>query len=170
METNNSNLKSAALVQQVGNNTTSWFGYSQAETRNRITGQTFTSPANAELNSISIYASYIVNKGSVEMTIHEFDAAHKTWGPVIATSKKEFTKNDASKWISFLLKGIPLKKDKTYGFQLKSDEVFVGVGETVCSFGQLPCKGGLEWSSFTKDPSENFYTYLSLAFKADLRA
>ncbi len=166
METNQ--LK--AVVQQVTNNTTSWIGHRHGETRSRITGQTFTCPSEGELDSIEVVSAHVTNDGPVQLTLHAFDADHKTWGPALKTSSAEFRKKDTGKWIAFPLEGIRLEKGSSYGFRLKSEAGLVGVGEAAGSNERLPFIGGQEWTATADDQSGKFYSYLSLAFKVELRA
>lgn len=168
MKRTHSPISLKAIIEQTDNSTTSWVGYITGEEKNRVAGQTFFCPSSGDVCNISVYASYVVNKGVVLLTLHEFDAIRRVWGEVIATSELEFTKNDAGKWISFPISKLPLKQASTYGFQLKSDTVFIGVGETAGSCTQLPCNGGQEWVSTDQDELGQYYTYLSLAFKVEM--
>lgn len=166
METNQ--LK--AVVQQVTNNTTSWFGNRHGEARNRITGQTFICPSEGELDSIEVLSAHVTNDGPVQLTLHAFEPNHKTWGPALKNSTVEFKKNDTGKWIAFPLGGIHLKNGMSYGFRLKSENGLIGVGEAAGSYDRSPCIGGQEWTATADDQSGDFYSYLSLAFKVELRA
>lgn len=170
METNQSRSHLKAVVQQVTNNTTSWIGHRHGETKSRISGQTFVCPTAGELDSIEVFLAHVTNNGPVEMTLHSFDAENKTWGQALKTSTVEFNKNDTGKWISFPLTGLHLQKGMTYGFRLKSETGLVGVGEAAGSYDRLPNTGGQEWIATSDDQSGNYYTYLSLAFKVELRA
>ncbi len=166
METNQ--LK--AVVQQVTNNTTSWIGHRHGETRSRITGQTFLCPTEGELDSIEVLSAHVTNDGPVQLTLHAFDAEQKTWGPALKSSTAEFKKHDTGKWIAFPLAGQHLQKGMSYGFRLKSESGLVGVGEAAGSNDRLPYIGGQEWTATADDQSGDFYSYLSLAFKVELRA
>lgn len=170
METNRSRSPLQVVVQQVTNNTTTWIGHRQGETKSRITGQTFTCPTSGELDSIEVLATHVTRNGPVDLTIHLFDVETKTWGAVLGKSAVEFNKNNTGHWISFPLNGLPLQKGKTYGFRLKSESGFFGVGEAAGSINQLPYTGGQEWVSTSDDQPGRYYTYLSLAFKVELRA
>lgn len=170
METNQSKSHLKAVVQQITNNTTFWIGNRHGETKSRIGGQTFVCPAEGELDSIEILLSHVSNDGPVVLTLHSFDAGNKTWGPALKTSTVEFTKNDTGKWISFPLTGLHMQKGMAYGFRLKSEAGLVGVGEAAGSYDRLPNTGGQEWIASSDDQSGNYYTYLSLAFKVELRA
>lgn len=170
METNQSKSHLRAVVQQVTNNTTSWIGHWKGETKNRVSGQTFLCPSEGELDCIEIFSSHVSNSGSVNLTIHVFDAENRTWGPVLGTSKVEFNNLDTGKWVSFPLNGLRLQKGMTYGFRLKSETGLIGVGEAAGSVNQLPFKGGQEWAAASEELPGSFYTYLSLAFKVEMRA
>ncbi len=170
METNQSKSHLRAVVQQVANNTTSWIGHWKGETKNRVSGQTFLCPSEGELDCIEVFSSHVTNSGPVNLTIHAFDAVNKTWGPVLGSSQVQFHNRDTGKWISFPLNGLRLQKGMTYGFRLKSETGLVGVGEAAGSVNHLPYKEGLAWASASEELPGSFYTYLSLAFKVDLRA
>ena len=170
METNQSRSFLKAVVQQVTNNTTSWIGHRHGETKNRISGQTFVCPDEGELDCIEIFSAHVTNNGLVELTLHAFDAENKTWGQALKTSTVEFNKTDTGKWISFPLTGLRLQKGMAYGFRLKSEKGLVGVGEAAGSYDRLPCIGGQEWFASSDDQFGNYYSYLSLAFKVEMRA
>lgn len=170
METNHSKSHLKAVVQQITNNTTSWIGHFTGETKNRISGQTFVCPTAGSLDCIEVFSSHVTNDGPVELTIHLFNAETKTWGAVIGTSKVDFNKNNTGRWISFPLNGLQLQKGIAYGFRLKSETGLVGVGEAVGSLNHLPYNGGQEWAATSDDQRGSFYTYLSLAFKVEMRA
>lgn len=57
----------------------------------------------------------------------------------------------------------------SYGFCLKSESGLVGVGEVAINYNHLPSIGGQGWTATGDDQSGNFYSYLSLAFKIELR-
>lgn len=170
METNLSKSHLKAVVQQVTNNATSWIGHRHGETRSRISGQTFTCPSEGELDSIEVFLAHVTNNGPVDLTLHAFDADKKTWGPEFGKSMVEFNKKDTGKWISFPLNGLHLQKGMTYGFKLKSETGLIGVGEAAGNVNQLPFPGGQEWIAASDDQSGSYFTYLSLAFKVELRA
>lgn len=159
-----------AVVEQIINNTTSWIGHFPGEKKNRISGQTFVCPTEGDLNCIEVFSAYVTKSGPVEMTIHSFNADKKTWGPVLGTSSVEFNRNDTGKWIPFPLNGLHLQKGNCYGFRLKSETSLVGVGEAAGFYNHLPFIDGKEWNATTDDMSGNYFSYLSLAFKVELRA
>ncbi|MBK8608483.1 MAG: hypothetical protein IPL84_00600 [Chitinophagaceae bacterium] len=53
------------IIEQTDKNATSWFGHITGEVKHRITGQTFICPTPGNVSSISVYTSYVVNKGTV---------------------------------------------------------------------------------------------------------
>ena len=170
METNQSRSHLKAVVQQIANNTTSWIGHYHGESKSRISGQTFICPSEGELDCIEVFSSYVTNDGPVDLTIHQFNAETKTWGTVLGTSKVEFSRKDTGKWISFPLNGLKLKKGTTYGFRLKSETGLVGIGEAAGIVNHQPYNDGQEWVALSEDQPGNYFTYLSLAFKVELRA
>lgn len=169
METYESKSHVNPIIQQVKSNTTSWIGHRRGETANRISGQTFICPAEGNLDCIEILSDYVNENGPVDLTIHLFDNENKTWGSVLGSSTVEFKKNDTGKWIAFPLQGLHLHKGTSYGFRLKSDKGLFGVGEAA-SANQLPYHGGQEWVADSENQPGSFYSYLSLAFKVDMRA
>ena len=170
MEINQPKSQLKAIVQQVASNSTSWIGHFQGETMNRITGQTFLCNTEGKLDCIEVFSTIVADEGAVNMTIHEFDQLNKSWGPVLGSSQVELTNDDADKWIVFPVDDVQLHKETTYGFRLKSDTGLIGVGETACSVNNLPIAAGQEWVATDESQKGNYYTYLSLAFKVELRA
>ena len=170
MQTSNSTSPSLATVQQISKNTTSWIGHRTGDSKTYIGGQTLISPAQGKLDMIEVFFSHISNDGRVEMTIHSFDPSNKTWGPIQGNSSVSLVKADSGKWIAFQLNSLKMEKGKTYGFQLHCKDTLIGVGEAAGSFDQPPYSGGQEWAATTENQSGNFYSYLSLAFKMELRA
>lgn len=170
METNQSRSHLKAVVQQVANNTTSWIGHFHGETKSRVSGQTFICPTAGELDCIEVFSSHVTNDGPVDLTIHSFNPETKVWGSVLGTSRVDFNRMDTGKWISFPLNGLKLQKGMTYAFRLKSDTGLVGVGEAAGIVNHLPYNDGQEWVATSEDQPGNYFTYLSLAFKVELRA
>jgi len=170
METNHSKSQLNTAIQQVTNNATSWIGHRHGETKSRLSGQTFVCPTEGDLDCIEIFSSHVTNNGPVELTLHAFDTENKTWGPALKSSIVEFTKGDTGKWISFPLTGLHLQKGMSYGFRLKSETGLVGVGEAAGNTKQVPFVGGQEWTASSEDQRGRYYSYLSLAFKVELRA
>ncbi|MEO6254411.1 MAG: hypothetical protein ABIO79_13955 [Ferruginibacter sp.] len=171
METTHSKAHLRAVVQQTTNNTTSWIGHFKGESKSRISGQTFTCPEDGGLDCIEVFSSHVTNDGPVDLSIYSFDPATKTWGASLGTSRVEFSNSDTGRWISFPFNGIRLQKGMTYGFRLKSEAGLIGVGEAASSVTQvLPNAVGQEWMANSENQPGNFYSYLSLAFKVEMRA
>ncbi len=170
METNHSKLNLKAVIQQVNHNATSWIGHSFGDTKNHISGQTFTCPATGQLDSIQVFSECVTINGPVNLTVHSFDAVTKNWGPALETSSVQFDTTYTGKWVSFPLHGLLLNAGKVYGFRMKSEAGLIGVGEAAGSFDQPTNIGGQEWSADSDNQQGNYYSYLTLAFKVALRA
>ncbi|MEO6539418.1 MAG: hypothetical protein ABIN74_00450 [Ferruginibacter sp.] len=171
METTHSKAHLRAVVQQTTNNTTSWIGHFTGESKNRISGQTFTCPDDGDLDCIEIFSSHVTNAGPVDLSIYSFNPETKAWGASLGTSRVEFSSSNTGRWISFPLNGIRLQKGMPYGFRLKSEAGLIGVGEAASSVDQaLPTAVGQEWMANSESHPGNFYSYLSLAFKVEMRA
>jgi hypothetical protein len=170
MENNQTRPFLKAVVQQVTNNTTSWIGHRTGETHALVSGQTFICPTEGELDSIEVISTHVGHAEPVDLTLHHFDPETKTWGPVLKTARVEFNSKDTGKWISFPLHGLQLQKGSSYGFRLKSEGGLIGVGEAVGSYDHLPSNTGQEWISNTGDQQGKYFSYVSLAFKIELRA
>ncbi|MEI7472468.1 MAG: hypothetical protein WCJ85_09425 [Chitinophagaceae bacterium] len=158
------------VVQQVNNNTTAWMGHRQNSNDEIFAGQTFTCPTEGDLDAIEVFSTLVVQPGHAVMTIHPFDPETKKWGPAMQSTALELDKSDSDRWISFPQTGLHLTKGAHYGFRLESRDMYLGLGEAAGSHEQPPLLGGQEWSANTIDPSEKYYSYLSLAFKVELRA
>ena len=165
-----SNSVLTPVVQQVKNNSTSWVGHRHGETKDRITGQTFICPTEGLLGCIEILSNHVTNKGNIELTIHEFDPEGKIWGPVMANSTVEFTADTTGKWVAFPLSGLPLHKGKVYAFRLKSDDALIGIGEAASSAHNKTDINGQEWIAVSGNTQGKYFSYLSLAFKVEMRA
>lgn len=158
------------LLEQLKNNSTSWVGHYKGETKDRVTGQTFLCPAEGKLDCIEVLSNHVTNNGTLDMTIHEFEPEGTIWGPAIANSKVVFTKETTDKWVAFSLPGLQLHKGKVYAFRLKSDDTLIGIGEAAISANSQPAKNGQEWVAVTGNTHGNYFSYLSLAFKVEMRA
>jgi len=169
METTKKTLLSRPVLSQTQNNTTLWVGHSKVDTKERIAGQTFTCPGEGKVNNIQVYASSIQNPGDVSLTLHEFDAASKTWGPAIGQSNRNLQMDDVSKWIRFELEPIALQKDSTYGFRIQTEQAYIGIGEAA-SKAHTPFLFGCAWNSNPEHEKGRFFKYFSLAFKVELCA
>lgn len=168
MKSHSSALK--PVVQQTTSNTTSWIGHRHGDDRSRISGQVFTCPDEGELEAIEVFPAHVTGNAPVDLSLHHFDARNKTWGPVLETSTLLLSRTDTGKWVAFPIRGLKLRKGESYGFQLKSQGGLVGLGEAAGSYDKLPCIGGQEWMAPAEDQPGDFYSYLSLAFKIEIRA
>ncbi len=169
MKTHNNNpslQKSRSLLSQTDNNATLWIGHLGNDNSDHLAGQTFACPDEGLVNNIQLYSSAVTQPGEVLLTLHEFDPAAKTWGPVISQSLLHIEKNDVARWLQFQLEPVQLEKDKTYGFRLQTAEGIIGIGEAV-SHAQKPFTFGQAWSSDTNRKGERFFSYFSLAFKIE---
>lgn len=172
MKTFDSETYKKPALEQVSVKSTSWIGHYLNETKNRVVGQTFFSPEEGELETIQIYSDLVAESGPVEMSIHSFDPQTKTWGPAIGIACVNLKENDSGKWIAFPLKGFHyhLQKGKSYGFRLKNNTGLVGLGETPVSFDKKQPANGEEWNTSSGDNLGKYFSYLSLAFKVEMRA
>ena len=157
-------------VQQVTNNTTAWIGHRLSDDAEIIAGQTFTCPSEGDLGAIEIFSSLVMKAGHVNMTLHSFETSTKVWGPALSTSSVAINKVDNNKWISFPLNGLHLHKGSTYGFRLQSNDLYIGIGEAAGSHAHPPYLNGQEWIVNNENKNGRYFSYLSLAFKVDLRA
>jgi len=170
METPQSKSHLHVAVQQVTNNTTAWVGHRISDNADVVAGQTFVCPSEGDLGTIEIFSSLVMKAGHVNMTLHAFEAATKIWGPALTTSSVVVEKIDNNKWIAFPLNGLHLQKGNTYGFRLQSNDLYLGIGEAAGSHAHPPFTGGQEWIANAANTKGKYFSYLSLAFKVDLRA
>ena len=63
-----------------------------------------------------------------------------------------------------------MQKGNTYGFRLQSNDLYLGIGEAAGSHDHPPFSGGQEWVVNNENQNGKYFSYLSLAFKVDLRA
>jgi hypothetical protein len=157
------------VITQAENNTTLWIGHLRSESTDHFAGQTFQCPAEGILNNIQVYSSAVQQPGEITMTLYEFDASSKTWGPPIGSSTLYLQRVDVSRWIRFDLQPVTLFKGATYGFRLQTHEALIGIGEAASGTRQ-PFTFGHEWNGDSKNQKGNFFTYFSLAFKVELCA
>lgn len=170
MKTGNNHFKTFAAVEQVTNNTTNWIGHRTSNDKGRITGQTFISPGDGDLQAIEIFPAAVTRPGKIIMTLHHFDLHQKSWGPALGSSTIDINTKEAGKWLAFDMKGMHLDKGKAYGFRLQSPDTYIGVGEAAGSHQKPPFGEGKEWQ-FTEGKAEGrAFSYFSLAFKVDMRA
>lgn len=157
------------VLTQVENNTTLWIGHLQTDPTDHFGGQTFTCPAEGQLDNIQLFAAAVQYPGDIQLSLHEFDPINKTWGPSLGQCTLAVEKEDNHKWIRFLLPTLELKKESTYGFRVKTHNALVGLGEAACD-NKHPFTFGHEWNADSINQHGHYYSYFSLAFKVELRA
>jgi hypothetical protein len=157
------------VITQAENNTTLWIGHLESDPTDHYGGQTFTCPAEGQLDNIQLYTASIYYPGDIQLTLHEFDAVTKTWGPSIAESTIEVRRTDDHKWIRFSLPPLHLNKAATYGFRVHTSNAMVGLGEAAAD-NRHPFTFGHEWNADSKNQRGHYYSYFSLAFKVEMRA
>lgn len=169
METNKSARLTKPLITQTRNNTTLWIGHLLADPHDHFGGQTFQCPADGTLDNIQIYTSAVSHPGEVFLTLHEFDAAGKTWGPELGRSSVMLNSSHAGCWIRFPLPSVQLHKNHSYGFRLQAPNALIAVGEAA-SGTQHPFTFGQEWNADSLNEKGHYFTYFSLAFKVEMCA
>lgn len=157
------------ILSQTQNNTTLWIGHLETDPNDHFAGQTFTCPAEGLVNNIQVYSSTVHQPGDIALTLHEFDAATRTWGPAIGDATMFLQKGDDARWVRFYLQPVSLKKDGSYGFRLKTDNAMIGIGEAA-SASKQPFAFGHEWSGDSRNEKGNYFSYFSLAFKVEMCA
>lgn len=157
------------VLTQVENNTTLWIGHLQSDPTDHFGGQTFTCPADGQLDNIQLYAAAVQYPGEVKLTLHRFDPASKTWGQAIGESGLQVDNDHHQKWIRFSLPALQLQKSAAYGFRVHTPDAMIGLGEAVRDT-ENPFTFGHEWHGDSKNQAGHFYSYFSLAFKVELRA
>jgi len=161
---------SRPVLTQTENNTTLWVGHLKHGINDHVAGQTFTCPSEGILNNIQIYSATVARPGELLLTLHEFDAASRTWGPPIGQSTVQMERKDISRWIRFELEPVALKNNVAYGFRLHAPEAFVGIGESVHE-SKNPFNFGMAWNGGTQLPEKGrYFNYFSLAFKVEMCA
>lgn len=169
METFNAGSHPRPVLTQAQNNTTLWIGHLRSDPTDHYGGQTFTCPAEGQLDNIQLFAEAVPYPGDIRLTLHEFDAINKTWGPEIGQSTLAVRKEDDHQWIRFSLPTLRLKKAATYGFRVQTNNALVGLGEAACD-NQNPFTFGHEWNADSTNQRGHYYSYFSLAFKVEMRA
>ena len=134
-----------------------------------LAGQTFQCPEEGSLTKIQVYSIAVSHPGRLILTLHEFDKQRKNWGRVLSFAEIEVDEKDAENWMQFTLQAVPLHKDNTYGFRLKSPDTLVAIGEAAWS-SKHPFIYGEEWNTNNIENKDHYYRYFSLAFKVELRA
>lgn len=165
----NTRQSSHPVISQTVNNTTLWIGHLHADPNDHLAGQTFSCPNDSLINNIQVFSAIVQQPGDLSLTLHEFDPESKNWGPSIANATLSLERGDVSKWISFTLQPVELKKNAAYGFRLRSDNGLIGIGEAA-SQAHRPFVFGQEWKGDSDTGKGNFYRYFSLAFKVGLSA
>jgi hypothetical protein len=165
----NSSHPPRPVLSQAHNNTTLWIGHLKTDPTDHFAGQTFTCPAEGQLDNIQLYSTAVQYGGEVVLTLHEFDIGKKNWGPAIGSAAIEVHKGDHAKWIRFSLTPVQLRKDITYGFRVQTNNALVGLGEAATGTKQ-PFTFGHEWSGDSRNERGHFYSYFSLAFRVELCA
>ena len=160
---------SRPVLSQTENNTTLWIGHLNHDTNDRLAGQTFSCPADGELNNIQVYSSAVTQPGEVQLTLHVFDPVTHEWGPSIGKSILHIERNDESRWLRFELDPVSLQKNGHYAFRLQTEKGIIGIGEAA-SHSRKPFTFGQEWNSDASHNGEKFFSYFSLAFKVELCA
>jgi hypothetical protein len=168
MEAIKNTARSRPVLTQTQNNTTLWIGHLQTDPTDHFAGQTFTCPANGELNNIQVFSAAVQHPGELVLTLHAFDPENKNWGPILASSTREIEKSDEEKWIRFGLPPMPLHKNETYGFRLHANDAMIAIGEAAA--GTENPFTGEEWHADSKDRNGHYYHYFNLAFKVELCA
>ena len=160
---------SRSVLTQAENNTTLWIGHLQTDPTDHFGGQTFICPDEGQLDNIQLFATAVQYPGDIQLSLHEFDHVHKTWGTSLATCTMSVQKEDDHQWIRFSFPILELKKSSAYGFRLKTSNALIGLGEAACD-NQHPFTFGHEWNADSTDQKGHFYSYFSLAFKVEMRA
>ena len=156
-------------LKQLHKNTSLWVGHINDDQPDHAAGQTFQCPDNGDLDEIQVYSIIVTRPGHMILTLHEFDKQNKQWGRPISSSEIEVDVNDADHWIKFPVSTTYLNKDLTYGFQIKSPDTMVALGEAAWP-SKTPFEYGEEWSINDVENEDHYYRYFSLAFKVALRA
>jgi hypothetical protein len=169
METRKINRPSKPVLSQTENNTTLWLGHLSSDNNDHLAGQTFSCPSEGLLNNIQVYTSTVTQPGEVQLTLHEFNCQTREWGPAIARAGKVIEKSDEDRWTRFELEPLMLKKNSCYGFRLKTNNAFLGLGEAVTN-AQRPFTFGPSWNSDGLNEHGEYFNYFSLAFKVEMCA
>jgi hypothetical protein len=156
------------VITQLQNNTTLWIGHLQSDPKDHFAGQTFTCPANGELNNIQVFSAAVQNPGQLILTLHAFDEQNKNWGPQLVSAVVEIQKTDEEKWIRFNLPPVPLHKDESYGFRIHTNNAMIAIGEAAA--GTKNPFQGEEWHADSYNQHGHYYKYFSLAFKVEMCA
>jgi hypothetical protein len=158
------------VLTQTENNTTLWVGNLKHGNNDNVAGQTFTCPSEGILNNIQIYSDTVSRPGDLLLTLHEFDASTRIWGPAIGQSTVQMERADKSRWIRFELEPVTLKQNVAYGFRLQAPKALIGIGESVHE-SKRPFNFGMAWNGGTQHSEKgSYFNYFSLAFKVEMCA
>jgi hypothetical protein len=163
-----SHNRSRPVITQSQNNTSIWIGHLQTDPTDHFAGQTFRCPANGELDNIQVFSATVQTPGEMVLTLHSFDSENKSWGPQLASASTQVQKNDEERWIRFNLPPMPMHKEETYGFRLRTNNAMIAIGEAAAGT-QNPFNGE-EWHADSRDQAGHYYHYFSLAFKVEMCA
>jgi hypothetical protein len=166
----NTNQSLRSVSEQTTNNTTSWIGHAKGHPDDIIKGQTFIPSTAGDLEAIEVFSNIVTDPGKVIMTIYKYDPQQKQWGSALGSSSLQFTKTDTGKWISFPMAGLHLDKGQPYGFRLESHDSLIGVGEAASSSNNPVFANGQEWRFTDSNSKGDSFSYLTLAFKVEIRA
>lgn len=169
MQQSHSSKHLRPVLEQPATSTTLWIGHLPVDARHHYAGQTFTCPAEGDLDNIQLYAASIPSAGAIHVTLHEFDARQKKWGPTIGESHKQVTRSDDHHWLRFGFPHIFMNRAASYGFRISSDDALIGLGEAAGD-SKHPFTFGQVWKADSTDKEGHYYTYFSLAFKIEMRA
>ncbi len=161
---------SRPVLTQTENNTTLWVGHLKHGVNDHVAGQTFICPSEGILNNIQVYSATVTRPGQLLLTLHEFDAASRTWGTAIGQSTVQMERENISQWIRFELEPVALKQNVAYGFRLHAPEAFIGLGEAAHQ-SKHPFNFGMSWNGGADHPETGrYFNYFSLAFKVEMCA
>lgn len=161
--------KNFILTQPI-HTTTSWIGHQKTEKVDHKIGQTFLSPAEADLDSIELFISLVTQPGKMAMTVHHFDESSKNWGPALRTASINLDCTDSGNWKSLNIAGAHLKEGGYYGIRLECLETYIGLGEAASSYLKPVLPNGQEWIFTDLDKKGHCYSYFSLAFRVAAKA
>ncbi|MFM2138778.1 MAG: hypothetical protein RJA57_1085 [Bacteroidota bacterium] len=157
------------VLAQTEYNSTLWIGHLQHNANDRSAGQTFHCPLEGTIDNIQVFSAAVTHPGEVELTLHEFDHASKSWGPAIGHSRRRMERDQTEQWVRFVLDPVPLQKDASYGFQLHSRNAIIGIGEAV-SNARNPFPYGYSWNGHHRTEDEHFFRFFSMTFKLEMCA
>ena len=158
-----------AALQQLIHNSTSWLGHRTSDQKKIVAGQTFVANKDGLLEQIEVFSDMVTLPGNVTLSLYEFDAASQQWGDRMGSVNLSVNHAYSNQWMSFLMPGLSLQKGKAYGFQLESNDTFIGLGEATGSAFQPPFISGKEWRFIVAENAIDQFSYFSLAFKVGMK-